>query len=113
MTTDTAPAVETRQDLRTAILHQLSPDEYVHAKHIAQRLGFRDDRVIRAEIVRMRRAGMLIISNTQGHRLARDVNDIIKAKEFLQGYVISLCRVMRDYKNLLNNVNGQMKMRME
>ena len=112
MTTST---IETKEDLQVAILSQLGTGEEnaIHAKSLAQRLGFKEDRPLREMIVKMRHSGVRIIGSKKGYYLAKETQDIVEAREYLKKYVLNLCRDMADYKRLLNQVNGQLKMRLE
>ncbi len=113
----TLTVIETRADLQTAILRQLGMGEKkaLHGELLAQRLGLTTDnekRQMREEIVQMRHAGIRVIGSQKGYFLAQDDKEIKEAMETTLNYIKSLCYVKADYKRLLNQVNGQYRMRL-
>jgi biotin operon repressor len=98
--------------LKFAILHQLGQGEQhaIHKQPLAKRLGVHE-RIVRETIVEMRHTGIPIIGSQKGYYLAADIQDIQKAREYIKSYVKMLCRDMADYKRLINQINGQFKMR--
>jgi biotin operon repressor len=103
----------TKEDLQSAILSRIATGEgnAIHKTALAKSLGI-NERIVREVIVEMRHAGTPIIGSQKGYYLAESVEDIQKAREYLKSYVINLCRDMADYKRLLNQINGQFKMRL-
>lgn len=105
--------IETKSDLQVAILHQLGQGEIhaIHKEPLAKILGV-NDRIVRDTIVEMRHNGIPIIGSLKGYYLANNTKEIKAAREFLLGYVKSMCVDIADYKRLIKQFDGQIKMRL-
>jgi hypothetical protein len=106
------PIIETKAELREAILKHLKIGEEnaIKGKQLAVLLGEKGTRQIRIEIAELRHSLKPIISSNKGYFLAKDLDDILKAKDFLRSYIIELCKDLRDYKNIANNYTGQIRL---
>ena len=95
--------IETKADLKEALLHQLSPgrDNAVKGSILAKRLGFKDDRFIRQTIRELIADGSPIASSTvspAGYFIANSPDEVIDYMKDLKSRLVNDAYRRRDFK---------------
>jgi hypothetical protein len=110
-------SIETKEDLKNAIMRNLKHGESNATKKrdLAILIGAEkdiDQRLMRLMINELRHAGWPIIGSQKGYYLAENIQEILKAREYLTSYIKALCIDLRDLKNLAHNFTGQMSLKL-
>ena len=109
-------SIETKDDLKQAVLHYLKTGESnaIKKRDLAKLIGAEkdiDQRLMRLAIAELRHAGHAIIGSQKGYYIAETIQDILKSREYLKNYIKALCIDLRDLKNIAHNFTGQISMR--
>ena len=114
MTTQT---IETKDDLKLAILRHLKQGEAnaIHKADLMKCLGLkgdREERLMRLTIVELRHTGEMILSSQKGYFIAHDLDEIKATYEYWLKYVKSIGLDLKDLKRMINNYSGQTRMKL-